>query len=113
MFLSSEFRYYYFICLNVKSFRISKRIESLFKGVETESKLLLSGGISTSGDFVVSDYFSRLRKLGDFRVATEDRGGYPYPYLDFGITEIYQKLYFVIGMIFLSHLDLKLLNLYN
>ena len=47
-----------------------------------------------------SDYFSRLDKLGDFRVATDDNGGYPYPYHDFGITEIYQKLYFVIGMIF-------------
>ena len=60
----------------------------------------ISGGISPSGDFVKSDYFSRLNTLGDFKVATFFSGGYPYPYLDFGITEIYQKLYFVIGMIF-------------
>ena len=55
------------------------------------------GGVSTSGDFVRSDYFSRLGKLGDFKVATDSVGGYPYPYLDIGITEIYQKLYFVVG----------------
>ena len=60
----------------------------------------ISGGISPSGDFVKSDYFSRLSKLGDFKVATDSDGGYPYPYLDFGITEIYQKFYFVIGMRF-------------
>ena len=60
----------------------------------------ISGGISSSGDFVRSDYFSRLEKLGDFKVATDRLGGYHYPYLDFGITEIYQKFYFVIGMIF-------------
>ena len=58
-------------------------------------------GISTSGEFVTSDYFSRLKKLGDFKVATRSfaGGGYPYPYLDFGITEIYHKFYFVIGKI--------------
>ena len=60
------------------------------------------GSISTSGDSVNSDYFSRLLKLGDFKVATYGNGGYPYPYLDFRITEIYQKFYFVIGL-FLSH----------
>ena len=84
------------LCARTFSFR--KKFESFFKGAETSSKYYC--GISTSGDFVESDYFSRLFKLGDFRVATDFRGGYPYPYLDFGITEIYQKLYFVIGMIF-------------
>ena len=78
-------------------FSFQKKIESLFKGAETSG---ISGGISTSGDFVKSKYFSRLEKLGDFKVATNHGGGYSYPYLDFGITENYQKFYFVIGMIF-------------
>ena len=60
----------------------------------------ISGGISPSGDFVKSDYFSRLSKLGDFTAAKHGSDWYSYPYLDFGITEIYQKFFFVIGMIF-------------
>ena len=55
-------------------------------------------GISPSGEYVTSDYFSRLDKLGDFRVATAISGGYPHPYLDFGISEIFGRFYFVIGM---------------
>ena len=54
----------------------------------------------------MSDYFSRLDKLRDFKVATYDNGAYPYPYLDFGITEIHQKLYYVIGMIFYQRLGI-------
>ena len=56
--------------------------------------------ISTSGEFVRSgNYVDRLNSLGDFKVATSHSGGYPYPYLDFGISEVYGKFYFVIGMI--------------
>ena len=62
-----------------------------------------SGGISTTGEFVNSDYFSRLKKLGDFDSATkvpyESFDAYHYPYLDFGISQIYGKYYYVIGMI--------------
>ena len=65
-----------------------------------------SGGISTSGEFVKSDYFSRLKKLGDFDLATKtsyvDETAYHYAYLDFGISQIYGKYYYVIGMISLG-----------
>ena len=62
-----------------------------------------SGGISSSGKFLKSDYFSRLEKLGDFASATkvsyDDLSvGYHYPYLDFGISGIYGNYYYVIGM---------------
>ena len=76
-----------------------KNFESFFQGPET-SVSYKTGVNSTSGEFVKSDYFSRLSILGDFKVATADNGGYPYPYLDFGITEIYQNFYYVIGMLF-------------
>ena len=60
-----------------------------------------SGGISTTGKFVESDYFSQLKKLGDFDSATTDNaiGSYHYPYLDFGISQIYGKFHYVIGLI--------------
>ena len=62
-----------------------------------------SGGMSTSGKFVKSDYFSRLKKLGDFVAATKVSNGssdaYHFPYFDFGISKIYGKFHYVIGMI--------------
>ena len=62
-----------------------------------------SGGISSSGKFLKSDYFSRLQKLGDFASATKvsvnSSDAYHYPYLDFGISGIYGNYYYVIGMI--------------
>ena len=63
-----------------------------------------SGGISSSGKFLKSDYFSRLQKLGDFDSATKVSfvtvsDAYHYPYLDFGISTNYGNYYYVIGMI--------------
>ena len=63
-----------------------------------------SGGISTSDEFLKSDYFSRLKTLADFDSATkisipEVSYAYHYPYLDFGISRIYGKFHYVIGMI--------------
>ena len=66
------------------------------------SNIDCSGGISSSDEFVTSDYFSRLKKLGDFDSATKVSNysdAYHYPYLDFGITRIYEKYHYVIGMI--------------
>ena len=63
-----------------------------FKTYGVGQKLLYS-------KFVDSDYFDRLDKLGDFEVATNSDGGYPYIYLDLGISEIHQNFYFVIGKI--------------
>lgn len=64
-----------------------------------------SGGISSSGEFVDSDYFVQLKKLGDFDSATRfslysSSDAYHYPYLDFGISQIYGKLHYVLGMIY-------------
>ena len=75
-----------------------QKFEFFGKGAEKTGSNY-SGGISTSGEFVASDYFSHLYKLGDFKVATARSGGYPYAYLDFGITEIYKTFFFVIGKI--------------
>ena len=70
-----------------------------------------SCGISTSGEFLKSDYFARLKKLGDFDSATRVSpegyhpvrvGGYHFPYLDFGISQIYRKYHYIIGMISLE-----------
>ena len=58
-----------------------------------------SGGISSSGKFLKSDYFSRLQKLGDFDSAAKIISAYHYPYLDFGISQIFGNYYYVIGMI--------------
>lgn len=55
------------------------------------------GGISLSGEYVKSDYFSRLKKLGDFEAATRTPSAYHHPYLDFGISKIHEKFYYVIG----------------
>ena len=85
-------------------FLITRIFESFFKAAGGSTGAVHSGGILTSGEFVESDYFRRLLKLGDFNVATNTkfhtRLPYEGPYLDFGITEIYQKFYFVIGIIF-------------
>ena len=63
-----------------------------------------SGGICSSAESL--DYFSRLQKLGDFasatRIASENNEvfyAYHYPYLDFGISRIYETYHYVIGMI--------------
>ena len=55
------------------------------------------GGINEDGKWVVSQYFDRLRELGDFVAATYCHGGYSRPYIDFGISEIHKKYYYVIG----------------
>ena len=58
-----------------------------------------SGGINKNGEWVSSKYFERLMLLGDFRAATHHWGGYSRPYIDFGISEIHQKYYYIIGKI--------------
>ena len=42
-------------------------------------------------------YFGRLLDLGDYKVATNYKGGYTRPYLDFGISEIFGNFYYAIG----------------
>ena len=62
------------------------------------------GGIDESGEWVTSQYFKRLKKLGDFRAATYPEGGYSRPYIDFGVSKIFDEYFYVIG-------ELKVLKL--
>ena len=56
------------------------------------------GGIDKNGTLIESQYFKRLvEKLGDFRAATLWKGGYSRPYIDFGISKIYENYFYVIG----------------
>ena len=55
------------------------------------------GGIDENGKWVRSQYFERLKKLGDYAAATYFEIGYSRPYLDFGVSKIHEKYYYVIG----------------
>ena len=68
-----------------------------FLGPEKEDECGYDGGIDGNGTNVQSPYFERLRELGDFIAATHSEGGYSRPYIDFGISEIHQKCFYVIG----------------
>lgn len=76
-------------------------IKPLFKETVTKISPLSygSGGITSSGEFVVSDYFYRLKKLGDFASATRISHAYHNLYLDFAISEVFGKYHYIIGMI--------------
>ena len=72
----------------------------MFKNVN--KKFLIFSKSCFKGTAKESDYFSRLKKLGDFELATRrltDTGAYHNFYLDFGISMINGKFYFVIGKI--------------
>ena len=81
----------------LKFVKFEKNDDEDFLGPEEQDKEGWYGGINGNGKWVKSQYFERLRKLGDFIAATYDRGGYSRPYIDFGISEIYKKYYYVIG----------------
>ena len=81
----------------LKFVKFEKNDKEDFLGPEKEDENGWYGGFNGNGKWVKSQYFERLRKLGDFIAATYDRGGYSRPYIDFGISEIYKKYYYVIG----------------
>ena len=54
-------------------------------------------GIDENGQSVTSQYFKRLYKLGDYQAATHRYGGYSRPYIDFGVSKIHEKYFYVIG----------------
>ena len=81
----------------LKFVKFEKNDNEDFLGPEKEDENGWYGGFNGNGKWVKSQYFERLRKLGDFIAATYDRGGYSRPYIDFGISEIYKKYYYVIG----------------
>ena len=55
------------------------------------------GGIDENGEWVKSQYFKRLDKLGDYVAAKFWSGGYSRPYIDFGVSKIHEKHFYVIG----------------
>ena len=78
----------------LKFVKFEKNDDEDFLGPEKEDLGGWKGGMNGNGKWVRSQYFERLNKLGDFKAAT---CGYSRPYIDFGISEIHQKYYYVIG----------------
>ena len=96
----------------LKFVKFEKNCDEDFLGPEREDRnYLRRGGINENGKWVTSQYFERLRKLGDFKTATWWRGGYSRPYIDFGISEIHQRYYHVIGKLIIYRQKLGLQNL--
>ena len=81
----------------LKFVEFEKNDKEDFLGPEKEDRDGLSGGINGNREWVTSHYFERLNKLGDFIAATYFIGGYSRPYIDFGISEIQNKYFYVIG----------------
>ena len=81
----------------LKFVKFEKDANEDFLGPERQDDIGYYGGINGNRERVTSQYFERLQKLGDYKAATHYRGGYSRPYIDFGISEIYQKCYHVIG----------------
>ena len=79
----------------VKFVKFEKNDNEDFLEPEVEDKY--GYGINGNWEWVESQYFKRLDELGDFRAATHHWGGYSRPYIDFGISEIHHKHYYVIG----------------
>ena len=81
----------------LKFVKFEKNDNEDFLGPENDDGSGIYGGINENEKWVGSQYFKRLNKLGDFRAATHYLGGYSRPYLAFGISEIFQNYYYVIG----------------
>ena len=75
----------------LKFVEFEKNDDEDFLGPEVEDENGNFGGINGNGKWVKSQYFERLKKLRDFKAATDDRGGYSRPYIDFGISEIHKN----------------------
>ena len=82
----------------VKSVKLKKDENEDLEGPEEKDNLGGYGGIDENGEWVKSQYFERLDKLGDFVAATfYNGGGYSRPYIDFGVSKIHEKYFYVIG----------------
>ena len=81
----------------LKFVEFKKNDKEDFMGPEKEDEGAWGVGINENGKRVDSQYFRRLRELGDYIAATSIYGGYSRPYIDFGISEIHKKYYYVIG----------------
>ena len=81
----------------LKFVKFEKGVDEDFLESETENETGYNGGINKNKKWVWSQYFKRLNKLGDFQAATWLKGGYSRPYIDFGISEIHKKYYYITG----------------
>ena len=81
----------------VKFVKLKKDENEDLEGPEKKDEIGYYGGIDKNGKWVKSQYFERLVKLGDYAAATHSNGGYSRPYIDFGISKIYEKYFYVIG----------------
>ena len=81
----------------VKFVKFEKDGNEDLEGPEENDKLGSNCGIDENGEWVTSQYFKRLNKLGDYAAATFRIGGYSRPYIDFGVSEIYEEYFYVIG----------------
>ena len=81
----------------VKFVKFEKYENADLEGPEEKDEYGCYGGIDDNREWVKSQYFKRLCKLGDIFAATHYRGGYSRPYIDFGISKIHEKYFYVIG----------------
>ena len=81
----------------VKFVKFEKDENEDLEGPEEKDRYLKHGGIDVNGKWVTSQYFERLDKLGDYKAATHRFGGYNRPYIDFGVSKIFDKYFYVIG----------------
>ena len=81
----------------VKFVKFEKDEYEDFEGAKEENEYGAYGGIDKNRKWVKSHYFKRLYKLGDFSAATDMYGGYSRPYIDFGISKINERYFYVIG----------------
>ena len=81
----------------VKFVKFEKDENEDLEGPEVEDERGYDGGIDKNWKWVTSRYFERLFELGDFKAATHYRGGYDRPYINFGLSKIYEEYFYVIG----------------
>ena len=81
----------------VKFVKFDKDEKEDLEGPEVKDLLATGGGIDENGKWVTSQYFERLRQIGDYEAATDNSGGYSRPYIDFGVSKIHEKYFYVIG----------------
>ena len=81
----------------VKFVKFEKDENEDFEGPEEKDEGGWDGGIDENGEWVTSKYFERLDKLGDYAAAKLVSGGYSRPYIDFGVSKIHEKYFYVIG----------------
>ena len=81
----------------VKFVKFEKNENEDFEGPDEKDERGEYGGIDENGKWVKSQYFERLYKLGDYQAARLYFGGYCRPYIDFGVSKIHEKFFYVIG----------------